>query len=70
MMQNIKANHYMSVWEQRVRACKGSIAYCKDMLSYDLEAWERKEYEGVLVDHENELPGLLAQLEKVKTNNW
>ena len=60
MMQDMKKNHYVDMWEQRVLACKGSIKYCKDALSCDLEAWERKEYEKLLADHENELPGLEA----------
>ena len=62
MMQNMKTNHYVEIWQQRVSDCKGGIAYCKEALASDLEPWERKEYEKVLANDEAELPGLEAQL--------
>lgn len=62
MMRNMKKNHHVEIWEQRVNDCKGGIAYCKEELSSNLEAWERKEYEKLLANHESELPGLENQL--------
>lgn len=69
MMQDMKKGHYVDMWEQRVSACKGGIAYCEHVLSCDLEAWERKEYEKVLANHKAELPGLEAQLNYVISLN-
>ncbi|QFR55886.1 hypothetical protein JC221_240 [Yersinia phage JC221] len=69
MMQNMKKNHYVEIWEQRVNDCKGGIAYCETALASDLEPWERKEYSKLLADHKAELPGLEKQLAYVISLN-
>jgi predicted nucleic acid-binding Zn-ribbon protein len=69
MMQNMKKNHYVEMWETRVNECKGKIAYLEEALSSELENWEYNEYSKQLANAKAELPGLEHQLAYVISLN-
>lgn len=55
--------HCIEQWTQQVSDAEGGIRYCDEALSYDLEPWERKEYEAVRAKHVAELPVLRIHLD-------
>lgn len=59
-------SHYVKMWEEKVQRSKGTISYCEDALSHELQEWERKEYQSILDKAYIELNQNEQQLETVK----
>ena len=59
-------SHYIKMWEEKVQRSKGTISYCEDALSHELQEWERKEYQSILDKAYVELNQNEQQLETVK----
>ena len=68
MMTNMKKNHYIELVEKELNDCVKGIEYLEYVLSHELEAWERKEYENLLAKRKEELPALNERLDFVCAN--
>jgi len=52
---------------EKIETAKGVINYCNEALSHpELEEWERKEYQGVKEDSENELVELEERKQEIE----
>lgn len=63
-------NHYVELNMKKLESLGKQAAYCRNMLSKDLDDSAKKEYAGLLADYEQEIKEIQARLEEMINDPW
>ena len=63
-------NHYVDLNIKKLETLGKKAAYCRHMINSDIQDWEKKEYNTVLVDTEAEIVQTQICIEKMLNDPW
>lgn len=64
------SNHYVDLNMTKLETLGKKAAYCRHMIASDIPAWEKKEYNTVLVDIEAEIVQTQTCIEAMLNDPW
>jgi len=60
-------NFQLALNNEKLTSLKGQLAYANEALSSNLQEWEKKEFQGVKNEVENEITETKALIERIKS---
>ncbi|QAY01393.1 hypothetical protein ZPAH1_orf00379 [Aeromonas phage ZPAH1] len=63
-------NHYVNLNMKKLETLNGKAVYYRSALSCDLESWERKEFQSLLDDVENQIKEIQEITENIINDPW